>query len=247
MAFLELLNKYFILPFNGIYEYNLVNTITYGLFAFLGIYFIKYFIKHKKIKLDIIFVRNLVPYIIFGALMRSYVDKGLIEKTFFTVSPGLYLTLASLFMIGLLFGKLKELGLLLLISFLLIYGISFSIKSYLIFILVLTIFASKLLLSWTKSLNFSKISNYALTAQLFDALNTGFILLFFGGFEKHVIPRAVIDFFGTPLAFIPAKLIIIIPVIYYLNGDKSKLSKLIIISIFVLGLAQGLRNLINVL
>ena len=90
MAFLTFLNEYFISPFNAVYEYNLINTTTYALFAFLGIYLIYYFLEHKKIEIDIEFLRNLVPYIIFGALMRSYVDKDLIVKTFFTVSPGLY-------------------------------------------------------------------------------------------------------------------------------------------------------------
>lgn len=247
MAFLTFLNKYFISPFNSVYEYNLINTTTYALFAFLGIYLIYYFLEHKKIEIDIEFLRNLVPYIIFGALMRSYVDKDLIVKTFFTVSPGLYLTLTSLFLIGLLFGKIKELGIISLITFLIIYGINFSITSYLIFILITFILMLKLLLYLVKNLKFEKLSTYALTAQFFDAMNTGFVLLFFGGFEKHVIPRAVIEFFGTPLAFIPAKLVIVIPVIYYLNKDGTNLSKLILVAIFVLGMAQGLRNLINVL
>ena len=247
MAFLTFLNKYFISPFNSVYEYNLINTTTYALFAFLGIYLIYYFLEHKKIEIDIEFLRNLVPYIIFGALMRSYVDKDLIVKTFFTVSPGLYLTLTSLFLIGLLFGKIKELGIISLITFLIIYGINFSITSYLIFILITFILMLKLLLYLIKNLKFEKLSTYALTAQLFDAINTGFVLLFFGGFEKHVIPRAVIESFGTPLAFIPAKLVIVIPVIYYLNKDGTNLSKLILVAIFVLGMAQGLRNLINVL
>ncbi len=247
MAFLTFLNKYFISPFNSVYEYNLINTTTYALFAFLGIYLIYYFLEHKKIEIDIEFLRNLVPYIIFGALMRSYVDKDLIVKTFFTVSPGLYLTLTSLFLIGLLFGKIKELGIISLITFLLIYGINFSITSYLIFILITFILMLKLLLYLVKNFKFEKLSTYALTAQFFDAMNTGFVLLFFGGFEKHVIPRAVIEFFGTPLAFIPAKLVIVIPVIYYLNKDGTNLSKLILVAIFVLGMAQGLRNLINVL
>ena len=247
MAFLTFLNKYFISPFNSVYEYNLINTTTYALFAFLGIYLIYYFLEHKKIEIDIEFLRNLVPYIIFGALMRSYVDKDLIVKTFFTVSPGLYLTLTSLFLIGLLFGKIKELGIISLITFLIIYGINFSITSYLIFILITFILMLKLLLYLVKNFKFEKLSTYALTAQFFDAMNTGFVLLFFGGFEKHVIPRAVIEFFGTPLAFIPAKLVIVIPVIYYLNKDGTNLSKLILVAIFVLGMAQGLRNLINVL
>jgi len=109
------------------------------------------------------------------------------------------------------------------------------------------ILAIKLLLYSVRTLDFSKLSKYALNAQLFDALNTSFVLLFFGGFEKHVLPRAIIEFFGTPLAFIPTKLAIVIPVIYYLNKDKTNFSKIIIVAIFVLGMAQGLRNLINVL
>ena len=247
MAFLNFLNEYFISPFNAIYEYNLINTTTYALFAFLGIYLIYYFLEHKKIKIDIEFIKNLVPYIIFGALLRSYVDKNLIAKTFFTVSPGLYLTLTSLFLIGLLFGKIKELGIVSLISFIIIYGINFSINSYLIFILLISILLLKLLLHLIKELKFDKLSKYALAAQLFDATNTGFILLFFGGFEKHVIPRSIIEYFGNPLVFIPAKLAIVIPIIYYLNKDKTNLSKLILVSVFVLGMSQGLRNLINVL
>jgi len=247
MAFLNFLNEYFISPFNAVYEYNLINTTTYALIAFLGIYLIYYFLEHKKIEIDIKFLKNLIPYIIFGALMRSYVDKNLIAKTFFTVSPGLYLTLTSLFLIGLLFGKIKELGIISLITFLIIYGINFSINSYLVFILISFILMLKLLLYLIKDLKFTKLSKYALTAQLFDAMNTSFVLLFFSGFEKHVIPRTIIEFFGTPLAFIPAKLAIVIPVIYYLNKDKTNLSKLILVAIFVLGMAQGLRNLINVL
>ncbi len=247
MALLEFINTYFVSPFNSLYEYNLVNTITYGLLAFLGIYLVNYFIQHKNLKLDIKFVRDLVPYILFGALLRSYVDKGIIGKGFFTVSPGLYLTVASLFLIGILFGKIRELGVLSLLAFLVMYGINFSINSYLVLIIILMILSTKLILYLTRNLKFDKISNYALTAQLFDAINTSFILLFFGGFEKHVIPRAIIDMFGTPLAFIPAKLIVVVPIIYYLNKDKNKLSKLILIAIFVLGMSQGLRNLINVL
>ena len=134
-----------------------------------------------------------------------------------------------------------------LLAFLVMYGINFSINSYLVLIIILMILSTKLILYLTRNLKFDKISNYALTAQLFDAINTSFILLFFGGFEKHVIPRAIIDMFGTPLAFIPAKLIVVVPIIYYLNKDKNKLSKLILIAIFVLGMSQGLRNLINVL
>ena len=76
MAFLNFLNEYFISPFNAIYEYNLINTTTYALFAFLGIYLIYYFLEHKKIVIDIEFIKNLIPYIVFGALLRSYDDKN---------------------------------------------------------------------------------------------------------------------------------------------------------------------------
>lgn len=247
MALLNFINKYFAAPFNSVYEYNLVNTVTYGVMAFLGIYLFNYFIIQKKVEVDNKFVLNLIPYILLGSLIRSYVDKGIINKVFFTVSPGLYLTVSSLFLIGILFGKLKEIGIVSLIAFFIVYGLNFSINSYFIFILILMIISTKIIFRLTQHLKFSNISKYALISQLFDAINTSFILLFFGGFEKHVIPRTIIEIFGTPLAFIPAKLMVIIPIIYYLNKEKNNLSKLILIAIFVLGLAQGLRNLITVL
>ncbi len=78
--------------------------------------------------------------------------------------------------------------------------------------------------------------------------SSSFILHLFGGFEKHVLPRFIIEKTGTPFSFIPLKIAILLPILYYLNKSKEKeFSKLILIAAFALGFAQGLRNLINVL
>jgi len=124
--------------------------------------------------------------------------------------------------------------------------------SYLIFIVAILSFFIILSIYIAKKTNqnwlLKKTNLAAYSAQAFDAINTAFLLTFFGGFEKHVLPRYIIEKTGTPFSFIPLKLLIIVPILYFLAKDKeNNLSKLIIIAIFVLGLAQGLRNLISVI
>tara|TARA_Y100000310_G_scaffold339109_1_gene430774 strand:+ start:3712 stop:4470 length:759 start_codon:yes stop_codon:yes gene_type:complete len=250
MAFLE---DYFIKPFNSTYEYNIINTLTYALLAFGGLFLIYKLMLRKKVSIDSNFVYALIPYLIFAALVRAYVDNNLIQKTFFSVSPGIYLVTAAIVVVGLLLNKLRFVGLLAAIYIPIRYGFpQLQNLSYLIFIsatMLATVWlsikiAKKLKQKWFNN----KLTIFAYSAQLFDAINTSFILYLFGGFEKHVLPRFIIEKTGTPFSFIPLKLIIIIPILYYLNKTKEKeFAKLILIAAFALGFAQGLRNLISVL
>lgn len=250
MAFLE---DYFIKPFTATYEYNIVNTLTYALLAFGGLFLIYKLLAWKKIKIDSSFAYAIIPYLIFAALVRAYVDNNLIQKTFLSVSPGIYVVTATIIIVGLLLNKLRFVGLLSVIYVPIKYGFpQFQNLSYLIFISA-TIFAAtwlsikianKLKQKWFNN----KLTILAYTGQLFDAINTSFILFLFGGFEKHVLPRFIIEKTGTPFSFIPLKLLVVIPILYYLNKTKEKeFAKLILIAAFILGFAQGLRNLINVL
>ncbi len=82
MAFLE---DYFINPFNAVYEYNIVNTLTYAILAFVGLFLIYKLLVSKKVDIDSNLAYILIPYLIFAALVRAYVDNNLIQKTFFSV------------------------------------------------------------------------------------------------------------------------------------------------------------------
>jgi len=250
MAFLE---KYFIEPFNATYEYNVVNTLTYALLAFGGLYLIHKIFQKRNIKINSALAIDLIPYIFIGALTRAYVDIDLIPKTFLSVSPGIYLTITAIFLAGLFLRRPRIIGTLALIFIPLKYGVpqlqNLNYLPKIIFILIATVWLSIILAKKLKQTWFNnKLTIFAYAGQLFDAVNTALILSLFGGFEKHVLPRFVIEQTGSPFSFIPLKVGIVIPILYVLNKSKEdEFSNLIVLAIFVLGFAQGLRNLIGVL
>jgi len=241
--------KYFVYPYNsGYFEYNLVNTFFYGIFAFFGIYIIYKLLETKKTKLDKKFVLNLLPYLIIASLIRALVDHNQLSKNFFTVSPGIYFSVASLFIIGLLFGKLKFLGISSL-SILILSNINLFLSivqdklNYLILIIVIMTI-TYLFTAFYSDYNF--IEKFALLSQFFDGINTAFIINMFGGVEKHVIPSFIMDKFGA-FSFPIVKLLAMILIINILRKDTTKFEKLILIAIGSLGLAQGLRNLFSLI
>lgn len=254
---MALLEKYFIEPFNSVYEYNVVNTLTYALIAFAGLYLIHKLFQKKKIKVNAMLAIDLIPYILLGATMRAYVDTNLIPKTFFSVSPGIYLTITTIFLIGLLVNAPRLLGTLALIFIPLKYGLPQEIQNLnylpiILFTLIASVWISTVIAKkvWKESPRWfdNRLTLFAYTGQLFDAINTALILSMFGGFEKHILPRFVIEQTGTPFSFIPLKILIIVPILYFLNKSEEKeFSKLILLAIFVLGFAQGIRNLVGVL
>jgi uncharacterized membrane protein len=250
---MALLEKYFIEPFNATYEYNVVNTLVYALIAFGGLYLIHKLFQKRNIKINSALAIDLIPYIFLGALTRAYVDIDLIPKTFLSVSPGIYLTITAIFLIGLFLRRPRIIGTLALIFIPLKYGVpqlqNLNYLPKIIFILIATVWLSIILAKKLKQTWFNnKLTIFAYAGQLFDAVNTALILSLFGGFEKHVLPRFVIEQTGSPFSFIPLKVGIVIPILYVLNKSKEdEFSNLIVLAIFVLGFAQGLRNLIGVL
>lgn len=249
MAFLE---NYFIEPFSATYEYNIINTLTYALFAFGGLFLLYKLLIKKKIAINQKLAYMIIPYLIFAAIVRAYVDNGLIQKTFFSVSPGLYLLTTAIFIVGIILNKSIFTGVISVLYVPIKYGLPHVQNlRYLIFIISIVFVAIWLSIKLAKKLKQkwfnNKLTILAFSGQLFDAINTSFILHLFGGFEKHVLPRFIIEKTGTPFSFIPLKLAILLPILYYLNKSKEKeFAKLILIATFALGFTQGLRNLINV-
>tara|TARA_Y100000034_G_scaffold67949_1_gene81981 strand:- start:2188 stop:2946 length:759 start_codon:yes stop_codon:yes gene_type:complete len=250
MAFLD---QYFIKPFNSTIEYNIVNTLVYAILAFMGIVLIYKLLDRQKVEINAKLAISLIPYILLGALIRAYVDHNLIPKNLLTASPGIYLSIAAVFVAGLLLRRVILVGIAGLIITLILFGIPSIMNAwYLLAITLVTLATIGISIFIAKKLNQKwfnqKLTLLAYSGQLFDALNTSFILQLFGGFEKHVIPRAVIRSVGTPFAFIPLKLIVVIPILYLLSKSKEdKFARLILVSAFVLGFAQGIRNLTNIL
>jgi uncharacterized membrane protein len=84
---------------------------------------------------------------------------------------------------------------------------------------------------------------------MFDASATFIAVDFLGAIEKHPLPNMISGFVGTAAIMYALKLIVLIPLIYLLNKefkDKNFVAYLAI-AIAVLGLAEGLRDLLTII
>jgi len=107
--------------------------------------------------------------------------------------------------------------------------------------------SSKMSSSRLKSL-FSRENSGILSAHLFDASATFVALYFFGYLEQHVVPRMFIPFMG-PAAMFFLKLIVVIPVLWLIDrySEPGNFKNFLKISVLILGLAPGLRNIIRLM
>ncbi len=258
---LDIFNRNFIQPMYSEQSYTFLNTIVYALIAFTGLYLI-YKVIGGKIKFDKKFFYATVPFVFLGSALRSFVDVGYIARTPWLVSPGIYAIITTLFLVVLtislaLKAKLKLsywkitaiTGLVLLIgSFIYVANkIQLEHMNLASSILVLMAFVSFLIYYIVKSKIFAPLAAIAIFAHVFDAFNTSMILRFVGGWEKHPLPRYFIERFGA-FSFIPLKLLVVIPAVWLISTDDNKqFSNLLLITVAVLGLAEGLRNFITLI
>ena len=91
---------------DGVIEgYNALNTIVYGLVLSLAVYWCYALLRKLHIEADWKFIMALLPYIILGGTMRALEDARLFRPpvSYFFIAPVIYLTLASLVVLGLFF------------------------------------------------------------------------------------------------------------------------------------------------
>ena len=93
-----------------------------------------------------------------------------------------------------------------------------------------------------------------LFAHFLDASATFVGIDFFGYTEKHVLPAALIEFTGTAAVMFPLKLLIVAFIIYLIDiyykedleeAGYGNMAGLLKLSIIVLGLAPGMRDMIR--
>ncbi len=109
--------------------------------------------------------------------------------------------------------------------------------------------------------HFSTVSLGILSAHLLDASATFIALSMFGYVEQHVLPRLLIDLVG-PISMFPLKILFIVPVLvimeHYTMSGKGGASpgkgmsglhfrNMLLITVLILGLAPGLRDLLRLM
>ena len=239
--------------------YTIFNTVIYTLILLL---FIILIIKmFKKIEIDPISIMfPIIPFIFLGSLIRALVDNGIYPKTVFLITPGLYIlvglaTIASLLFSLYIYKKnkidyrytLAAIGIILLIpNLILIPRLNFTAMLY---VMVTWIISSSIFIILSYIIPFfkDKINLSIIMAHLFDASTTFIAVEYFHYSEQHVLANALNQLFDTSLTMFPMKIIVIVAVLYIIDQyfDDETIKSLLKLTVFVLGLAPGLRNFLT--
>ena len=258
-------DQYFI---NPIYDpsggYNFVNTTVYAIIAIVVLFGVYKILKKLNFNVDNKFFFAIFPFIILGSSLRAFVDSQVYDIGFWTVSPGIYILTAAAFLgvfflslgierwkkisywktsvvlglaivgghFGLAVGKVQLTNLT--FGFAMVgLAAGVSILLYLVF---------KYVKFEAGKQNFTPFPSHML-----DAATTFIAVDFLGAIEKHPLPSFASAFVGTAAIMFVLKLVVLIPLVYFLNKEfeDKNLVRFFIIAIAVLGLAEGLRNLLT--
>ena len=82
---------------------------------------------------------------------------------------------------------------------------------------------------------------------MFDASTTFIAVEFFNYSEQHVLANTLYQLFDTSITMFPMKIIVIVAVLYIIDQyfDDETVKSLLKLTVFVLGLAPGLRNFLT--
>jgi len=235
-------------------QYTILSTITLGILFVVLTYFLFYIFKKFKIKINEKLLYGLIPWVMAAAFARVAEDAGVYPDSFFTTTPGIVLVftviLLAVFFLGIQIEKKKKFALwkTLTISGLIMSAVQLPSLKFVNFYgaeVIVMVFAIALgaILIARKFIKIDNLSFYAIAAQLFDASATFTSLTYFNYYEQHVLPTFLINIAGPWIMF-PLKLAVILPIIYLLNKycEDNELRKFVMVAIFVLGLAPGLRD-----
>jgi len=247
--------KYFLEPKKT--GYDATKTVTYGIILVVAVYGIYALLRKLKVRIDLRLALGVAPYVVLGSAVRVLEDMGMLNGYIF-VTPGIYVFIAAITIAALLLCLLAE-GKRRIPYFkpMFLFGL-FLVPVPLSYVLMSAgnfygaLLAGALFLPWLAVFKFVKWAakwpaenKAALLLQMFDATVTFVSLRFFGFYEQHVLPTAVIEMFG-PASFIIVKLIAVYAMLLAIDkfskdGEFNRYVKLVI---GILGAATGTRDLL---
>ena len=252
-AIYEFLQNYF---FSG---YTIFNTLVYGIILVIFIYLIIKMFKNFNIN-PISLIFPLIPFILLGSGVRALVDNGIYPYSWFLITPGIYFIIGGIAILSIYIGIFIQkrinidykytifiIGTILtIINYIKIPAVNLTaiLKVLLVWMIITIIFA---IASKIWNLYKDKINLSILSAHLFDASSTYIAVDFYGYWEQHVIPNTIYNLSGTAITMFPLKIIVISFVLYLIDKyiDDETISGTLKLSIFILGLAPGIRNFLS--
>ncbi len=267
----DFFHKYFISPMQNYSGYNIVNTLTYGIILGIAVLFIFRLLKKLDIDISDGFTKALTPFIILGPTSRALVDAGVYPREYWSISPGIWITI-GLSTLGLILIFKHILGkkwkkpfvgigsVLVAINIVLIVREGVNLVPF-VEVLIFFILVYSLIFGFTR-LDFDlwymkKLSNsikanlMLFFAHIYDASTTFVGVDFHGYGEQHVLAGYLIELTGTAAVMYPLKLAFLIPVSLVLEELASKdevdvmLLNLVKLAVFTLGVGPGTRNLLR--
>lgn len=262
---IDAIKKYFIDPVYTGAGYNVVNTIVYGLILGLGILLSYKIIERFKININEKFLIGLLPFLILGSVLRALEDAGLLPKSAFFITPGIFFTIFSAAILALLIAAilnkkgyelhvtLGAIGLLLLPypTYLVLNNI--LIYSPLLYTIPALALSTAAVVGVIKYWNIDYMKDrwvsFIIAAHMLDASATVVGVELYDYWEEHYFEGAIIDALGTGLVIYPLKVVVLFLVIYIVQKalEEENAVKFWYLALFILGFSPGLRDLLKIM
>ncbi|MGB9635115.1 MAG: DUF63 family protein [Candidatus Micrarchaeia archaeon] len=280
MGFIE---DYFVRPIVEYEGYNPVNTTVYAVIALAAAYGIYVLFTRKGIRFDERFISNILPYILLGStvrvitdsidshVMHKYLSGGvgwlyeliisshLYDRTFITVSPGIYVIIGLFTVITMYLayaiGKDREMSKLVSVLWLAHLLVLVPMVVNLQYAIMIIAIAAGITILYTQIKGKSSVAFWWLIvfSQALDGSATFVTLDIYnevcGGCyaEQHVLANAISDYFGKSwLPFLVLKVILAVLAVEILENEKNANEKnYICLLIVIFGLAPGVRDLLR--
>jgi uncharacterized membrane protein len=276
---------YFIRPIWEHSGYNAVNTVAYAAIALASVYLI-YLALKGRVKMDGRFVAGALAFVLFGSTMRVVtdsidskvfapvtqlhafvLDSHILDYGYLTVTPGIYIVTAALYLaslwLGYKFGKPMlpaYAGLILWLPLFLLLVPFMGYAAYALPVLGLAAIPAYAAWLWLKDRNLAAI----VAGQALDGAATFFVIDVFSRisgiayFEQHVLSSAIGDMFGTYFVFYIIKVSIALAAAYVLSKEKEDIvlfslpgrdvtisKQLIALVLMIIGFAPGIRDMLR--
>jgi uncharacterized membrane protein len=236
--------------------YDVPKTLLYAIVLVVAAYYIYKILKKLKVKINRELAIAVSPYVVLGAMIRVLQDAGTIDSYLF-MTPGIYF-----FVFGITFSVLvvsyfveRRFGIgYYKISFVVgLFLLSFAL-SHLYFsnfyggFLVGLFFVPWICIIGIKRIRWAVENKIVTLVHLFDATTTFVSLQFFGYYEQHVLPTALINALG-PFSFIVLKVVAIVAMLVIIDrfSNDKDFNNYIKLIIGILGAATGTRDFISLL
>jgi uncharacterized membrane protein len=273
----EFIYKYYIDPIWDKTGYNAINTITYAIFAILALFFLYRYLK-GKIVWNTQTILNIIPFVLIGStyrvitdaidagkflpitpIHRWILDSHIFDYGYFTVTPGIYLAVASILILTIIIlDKIKKMELLGKIGLVLwAPGILLllPLMSFVIYAIPVFLMAGGVYLVGSKIIKLDFLRSFVGFSQALDGAATFFAIEVFSKitgityFEQHVFSAGLGNFFGSFFVFFLIKATLGLGAGYLIQKEEGKEEdkNFITLILIIMGLAPGIRDILRMM